>query len=142
MNKRFSNDSKVRTAILCFVILLLVLCSTATLLIRSVSAQTSTVTWTGKAGNNLWSSPENWSTNKVPVTYESVVIIPKGVTVQADIKNTPVNLQCEGDLTINNDVMFSLSDGSTIKGHITNNGSLSLHYNSLLRNSVRKREKS
>ncbi|HBN85487.1 MAG TPA: hypothetical protein DDZ89_16780, partial [Clostridiales bacterium] len=127
MNKRFSNDSKVRTAILCFVMLLLVLCSTATLLIRSVSAETSTVTWTGKAGNNLWSSPENWSTNKVPVTYESVVIIPKGVTVQADIKNTPVNLQCEGDLTINNDVMFSLSDGSTIKGHITNNGSLSFN---------------
>lgn len=91
------------------------------------TAQTNVITWTGNGGNNLWSTPGNWSTNKVPTIYEGVVIIPEGVTLQVDIKNTPIRLQCDGNLSVDNNVIFSLTDGSYIKGKLTNNGTISFN---------------
>ncbi len=39
----------------------------------ALPAQT-TVTWTGSAGNNLWTDAQNWDAGFVPNTYDTVVI--------------------------------------------------------------------
>ena len=38
----------------------------------------STDTWTGNAGDNLWSDPDNWSSGGVPGPYDNVVISASG----------------------------------------------------------------
>lgn len=45
----------------------------------STIASAATVTWTGSAGNNLWSDPANWSTGALPGASDDVVI-PVGST--------------------------------------------------------------
>lgn len=45
----------------------------------STIASAATVTWTGSAGNNLWSDPANWSTGTLPAASDDVVI-PVGST--------------------------------------------------------------
>ncbi len=45
----------------------------------STLASAATVTWTGSAGNSLWSDPANWSTGALPAASDDV-IIPVGST--------------------------------------------------------------
>lgn len=46
----------------------------------ALHAQT-TVTWTGAAGNNLWTDSQNWDAGFVPNTYDNVVISGSGTEV-------------------------------------------------------------
>jgi hypothetical protein len=46
----------------------------------ALPAQT-TVTWTGTAGNNLWTDAQNWDAGSVPATYDNVVISGSGTEV-------------------------------------------------------------
>ena len=50
-----------------------------TLLLGSWPVWAATVTWTGAAGNGLWSDPGNWDTGTLPATGDDVVI-PVGST--------------------------------------------------------------
>jgi hypothetical protein len=111
--------SKIRNVVLC---LITVIFCTAVFPPTHAATQTGTVTWTGYGGNYLWSTPDNWSTKKVPVTYQGIVVIPEGVTVQVDINTAPIQLQCEGNITVNDNAALSLTDGSFIKGKLVNNG--------------------
>ena len=56
-----------------------VLVSLSLLSLFSTVASAATVTWTGSAGNGLWSDPANWSTGALPVAADDVVI-PVGST--------------------------------------------------------------
>ncbi|MGO9125072.1 MAG: SBBP repeat-containing protein [Terriglobales bacterium] len=41
---------------------------------QTVSCGTGTNNWTGEAGDNQWTSPENWSLGRVPISTDSVCI--------------------------------------------------------------------
>lgn len=43
-------------------------------LILCHSARAASVTWTGAAGDNLWSTPANWSTGQTPGVNDDVVL--------------------------------------------------------------------
>ncbi len=47
----------------------------------SEESVTETVTWTGRAGDDLWSTPANWSSNALPGPNDHVVISSAGSTV-------------------------------------------------------------
>ena len=56
-----------------------VLVSLSLVTLLSTVASAATVTWTGSAGNGLWSDPANWSTGALPAAADDVVI-PVGST--------------------------------------------------------------
>src|SRR3954467_3039763 len=69
-----------------------------------VVTPTST-TWTGLAGNGLWSDPDNW-TNGVPVTGAAFTSINDDIaTIDNSISTTPFTLTIDGS-----------SDGSAAVG--------------------------
>lgn len=81
--------SKIRNVVLC---LITVIFCTAVFPPTHAATQTGTVTWTGYGGNYLWSTPDNWSTKKVPVTYQGIVVIPEELPFKWT--STPPRFSC------------------------------------------------
>jgi hypothetical protein len=80
----------------------------------------STVTWTGSAGDNQWTSPNNWSTISVPAIGENVVFPANGGNSQAIDLTSAVEI---GDFTIDGNYQFNDTSGSssaaiTVDGNI------------------------
>ncbi len=91
------------------------------------------VTWTGAAGDGLWSTAGNWSSNAVPVATDSVFITsPNAVTISTAV-GTIDKLTVQGSLTITSSGSLTITQAvkSTAileigGGVVTNAGSLSL----------------
>lgn len=89
----------------------------------------ATITWTGKAGDNNWSNPANWSPAQVPGANDTAVISPAaataigvgGITVGAVTDSANVTL------TVANNSNFTLGAGGTNSATtFTNGGTLAL----------------
>src|SRR4051812_10740864 len=71
----------------------------------------STVFWTSPV-DGFWDSGENWSTGQVPGSADTV-IIPSGVTVTVNGKDSANSLKCDGGLVVAGGVL-ALGQSSTI----------------------------
>lgn len=71
-----------------------------TTIYKSAAALTPTITWTGSAGDGLWSNTANWSPNRLPTSTDIIEIDGNNAltsTVQLDIDFT---LDASGTLAI------------------------------------------
>lgn len=93
----------------------------------------STVTWTGSAGDGLWSSVGNWSSNAIPSSADNV-IIPKTFTVTISNDAGKVNqLAVQGKLVISTSGILNVEQTVSLDplvdvagGEVQNDGSLTI----------------
>ena len=79
------------------------------------------VTWTGAAGDGLWSTPGNWSTGQVP-TGTDQVCLPKTSTVSITRDATAGTLESLGSLTVSAALTLTGTDPSFLAGTTTLDG--------------------
>src|SRR5262245_40160412 len=90
-------------------------------ILSALPLRAATVTWTGGAGDNLWSSPLNWSGGALPGAGDDVVInVPGNITVRyRDLPTSIRSLQCQESLVMENGYFVLTGGASTVGGEFS-----------------------